>query len=186
MTARPASSRSKIRSTIVRTAMLSFIRGLASRLWHFGSHARTETGQFCVVRPRGMSFAAFEVVSTLDDRPLSELVQTAVEDVRELAQAEIALAKDELKTIGISLLIGVPIIVAALVLVSMTLSMLVASAVLNVNGTALQALWAASASNLLLAGGGVVFALRRLPKRSPQPRGASSRSSLSQANRELA
>lgn len=56
------------------------------------------------------------------DPALSTLAQTAVNDVRELAQAEVALARSELKALGTSWPFALPTFTAALVLLAIALA----------------------------------------------------------------
>ena len=70
-------------------------------------------------------------MSRLDDEPLSELIEQALRDLQDFAQAEIALARDEISSLSTSLLVALPLIMAALVLGSLGISVVLASFALS-------------------------------------------------------
>jgi uncharacterized membrane protein YqjE len=100
-----------------------------------------------------------------DDPTLSSLVQTSVNDVRELVQAEVALAKSELKTLGTSVLLALTAFTAAFVLVAIMLAMLAAWGVLVLDGKPTSALAAASGAIAVVTAIGVMVCVRMLPSR---------------------
>jgi hypothetical protein len=97
-----------------------------------------------------------------DTQPLSVLVQALVVDLRELASAEIALAKAQLESVGIYVLLALAVATASFVLVTLALASAAAASVLTLGWGASAALAAASATVVLISGGGVLLCFRAL------------------------
>src|SRR5262249_15606962 len=104
-----------------------------------------------------------------DDPALSVLLQGAIDDVRELATAEIALAKDVAKRIGASLLMALATIIAATVLAGIALATSIAMLALLLGGSASTALAAASATIAIEAGAVVFASWKLLPRNETAP-----------------
>jgi uncharacterized membrane protein YqjE len=101
-------------------------------------------------------------VSERDQLSLPLLVQGLAADARELALAEVARAKGELRSLAIHTLLVVSVTTAALVVVALALFFLVAVCVLVLGGQPVEALAAASVAMGVLFVTGLLVCLRSL------------------------
>jgi hypothetical protein len=99
---------------------------------------------------------------------IGQLLRLALDDVSKLVRAEVDLLKADLgKTLRLTAAFLI-VVTAGSVLLGLTISMLLAALVLALDGSAIQALLAASAGNVLVVGGGVMWLIMKIKQSATQ------------------